>query len=101
MIRSPEVKMRSIFYSRQRNLDLLGGQRVNVPDLPGHSHGVAIDDIEVLFSKKQQTLTGVQTLNPGTAVHVLDLNNEHNKRVLKTKVNEKSQNFKQPTICEG
>lgn len=73
MIRSPEVKMTSSFYSRQRNLDLLGGQRVNVPDLPGHSHSVAIDDIEVLFSKKQQTLAGVQTLNPGTAVHVLDL----------------------------
>lgn len=53
--------------------DLLGGQRVDVPDLPGHGHGVAVDDVEVLFTKQQQTLAGVQTLNPGTAVHVLNL----------------------------
>lgn len=54
-------------------MDLLGRQRVNVSDLPGHGHGVAVDDIEVLFAKQQQTLAGVQTLNPCTAVHVLDL----------------------------
>lgn len=52
---------------------LLGRQRVDVPDLPGHGHGVAVDHVEVLLSKQQQTLAGVQTLDPGTAVHVLDL----------------------------
>lgn len=57
----------------REDLDLLGGQRVDVPDLSGHSHGVAVNDVEVFFSKQQQTLTGVQTLNPGAAVHVLDL----------------------------
>lgn len=52
---------------------LLGRQRVDVPDLPGHGHGVAVDHVEVLLSKQQETLAGVQTLDPGTAVHVLDL----------------------------
>lgn len=54
-------------------LHLLGGQRVDVPDLPGDGHGVAVDDVEVLFAEQQQPLAGVQTLNPGAAVHVLDL----------------------------
>lgn len=52
---------------------LLGRQRVDVPDLPGHGHGVAVDHVEVLLSEQKQTLAGVQTLDPGTAVHVLDL----------------------------
>lgn len=68
----------------KRNLDILGRQCVNVPDLPGHSHGVAIDDIKVFFPKKEQTLTGIQTLNPGTAVHVLDLKKP--KKMLRTNV---------------
>lgn len=58
-------------------MDLLGWQRVDVPDLPGHGHGVAVDHIEVLFAKQQQTLAGVQTLNPCTAVHVLNLQHRH------------------------
>lgn len=58
---------------KHRGLDSLGGQRVDVPDLSGHGHGVSIDDIEVLLPKQQQTLAGVQTLHPGTAVHVLNL----------------------------
>lgn len=65
-------------------MDILGRQCVNVPDLPGYSHGVAIDDIKVFFSKKKQTLARIQTLNPGTAVHVLDLKNSN--KMLKTKV---------------
>jgi len=62
--------------SVQRHDDLLGGQRVDVPDLPGNRHGVAVDDVEVLLAEQQQTLAGVQTLDPGTAVHVLDLERE-------------------------
>ena len=58
-------------------VDLLCGQGVDVSDLPGHGHGVAVDDVEVLLPEQQQTLTGVQTLHPGTAVHVLDLNTQH------------------------
>lgn len=54
-------------------MNLLGWQRVDVPDLPGHGHGVAVDDVEVLLPKQQQTLAGVETLHSGTAVHVLNL----------------------------
>lgn len=57
----------------QRCENLLGWQRVDVSDLPGDGHGVAIDDVEVLLSEQQQTLAGVQTLHPGAAVHVLNL----------------------------
>lgn len=60
-------------WQTQKHWDLLGRQRVDVPDLPGHGHCVAVDDVEMLLSKEKQTLTGVQTLDPGTAVHVLDL----------------------------
>lgn len=57
-------------------MDVLGRQRVDVPDLSGHGHGVAVDDVEMLFTEEQQPLAGVQTLDPGTAVHVLDLERE-------------------------
>lgn len=53
--------------------DLLGRQRVDVPDLPGNGHGVAVNDVEVLLAEQQQALAGVQTLHSGTAVHVLNL----------------------------
>lgn len=56
-----------------RGVNLLGRQRVDVSDLPGDGHGVTVDNVEVLLPKQQQTLAGVQTLDPGTAVHVLNL----------------------------
>lgn len=52
---------------------LLLWQRIDVSDLPGHSHGVAINNVKMLLPKEQKTFTGVQTLNPSTTVHVLDL----------------------------
>ena len=51
----------------------LSGQRVDVADLPGDGHGEAVDDVEMLLPEQQQPLTGVQPLDPGAAVHVLDL----------------------------
>lgn len=42
-----------------QQVDLLGRQCVNVPDLSGNGHGIAIDNIEVLLPKEQQALAGV------------------------------------------
>lgn len=68
------VQRDDVILSEQgRVLDLLGRQRVDVSDLSGHGHGVAVDDVEVLLPEQQQPLAGVQTLDPRAAVHVLNL----------------------------
>lgn len=72
-------------FCSSRHLGIPSGQCVNVPDLPGHSHGVAVDDVKVLFPKKKQTLARIEPLNPGTAVHVLDLKKSNNKKDIENK----------------
>lgn len=48
-------------------------KRLDVSDLSGDGHSEAVNHVKMFLAKQQQPFAGVQSLDPGTAIHVLNL----------------------------